>query len=151
MYIFKFSLLAMMCLACKPKMNAIPKDSHDKNSETINTGLIAISRNSGDSGPDVTDVIIYCIAGTICLAVAKWLKKACKRRLAAVQNNVGANVGAPAPQPQVQPVPTAPVAAAVPMPMNIPALPAPTYSVVYRAGHGREEACITEDKMQQYR
>ena len=151
MYIFKFSLLAMICLACKPKMNAIPKgshDSHDKNSETINTGLIAISRNSGDSGPDVTDVIIYCIAGTICLAVVKWLKKACKRRLAAVQN-VGANVGAPAPQPQ--PVPTAPVAVAAPMPMSLPALPAPTYSVVYRAGHGREEACITEDKMQQYR
>ena len=156
MFVFKFSLLAMICLACKPKMNAIPKgshDSHDKNSETINTGLIAISRNSGDSGPDVTDVIIYCIAGTICLAVVKWLKKACKRRLAAVQNNVGnvgANVGAPAPQPQ--PVPTAPVAVAAPMPMSLPALPAPSYSVVYRAaGHGREEACITEDKMQQYR
>ena len=147
MYIFKFSLLAMICLACKPKMNAIPKDSHDHNSETINTGLIAISRNSGDAGPDVTDVIIYCIAGTLCLAVAKWLKKACNRRLAAVQNNVGAL----APQPQVQPVPTAHVAAAPPMPLNIPALPAPTYSVVYRAGHGREEACITEDKMQQYR
>ena len=151
MYIFKFSLLAMMTMACKPKMNAVPntvpKDSHDHNSETINTGLIAISRNSGDAGPDVTDVIIYCIAGTLCLAVAKWLKKACNRRLAAVQNNVGA----PAPQPQVQPVPTAPVAVAAPMPMNLPALPAPTYSVVYRAGHGREEACITEDKMQQYR
>ena len=151
MYICKFSLLVMMTMACKPKMNAVPntvpKDSHDHNSETINTGLIAISRNSGDAGPDVTDVIIYCIAGTICLAVAKWLKKACNRRLAAVQNNVGA----PAPQPQVQPVPTAPFAAAPPMPLNIPALPAPTYSVVYRAGHGREEACITEDKMQQYR
>ena len=149
MYIFcaTLSLLATMTISCKPKMNAVPQDSHDHNSETINTGLIAISRNSGDAGPDVTDVIIYCIAGTLCLAVAKWLKKACNRRLAAVQTNVGAT----APQPPVQPLPTVPQAPAVAMPLNIPALPAPTYSVVYRAGHGREEACITEDKMQQYR
>ena len=126
---------------------AVPQDSHDHNSETINTGLIAISKNSGDGGPDVTDVIIYCIAGILCLSVAKWIKKACNRRLTAVQTSAGVT----APQPPAQPLPTAPQVPAVAMPLNIPALPAPTYSVVYRAGHGREEASISEDVMQKFR
>ena len=142
------SLLTTVTPACKPRVQRdVPQDSHDHNSETINTGLIAISKNSGDGGIDVTDVIIYCIAGILCLSVAKWLKKACNRRLNAVQTSVGAT----APQPPVQPLPPIPQAPAIAMPLNIPALPAPTYSVVYRSGHGREEACITEDKMQQYR
>ena len=141
-------LLTTMTPACKPRMQrAVPQDSHDHNSETINTGLIAISKNSGDGGPDVTDVIIYCIAGILCLSVAKWLKKACNRHLTAVQTNVGAT----APQPPAQPLPAVAQAPAVAMPLNIPALPAPTYSVVYRAGHGREEASITEDSMQKFR
>ena len=142
------SLLTTVNQACKPRMHrAVPEDSHNHNSETINTGLIAISKNSGDGGIDVTDMIIYFIAGILCLSVAKWLKKACNRRLTAVQTNVGAT----APQPPAQPLPTVPQAPAVAMPLNIPALPAPTYSVVYRAGHGREEASITEDSMQKYR
>ena len=139
--------------ACKPRMQrAVPDDSHDKNSETINTGLIAISRNSSDSGLDVTDVVVYCIAGILCLSVMKWLRKTCNRRLAAIQTG-GATPTAP---PQAaQPMPAVPQAQApaVAMPVNLPALPAPTYSVVYRAGHhGREEtASISEDVMQKFR
>ena len=129
------SLLTTVNQPCKPRMHrAVPEDSHDHNSETINTGLIAISKNSGDGGIDVTDVIIYCIAGILCLSVVKWLRKTCNRRLAAIQ-----------------PLPAVAQAPAVAMPLNIPALPAPTYFVVYRAGHGREEASITEDTMQKYR
>ena len=133
--------------ACKPRMQrAVPEDSHDKNSETINTGLIAISRNSSDSGLDVTDVIIYCIAGILCLSVIKWLRKTCNRRLAAIQTGATPT----APQAPAQPLPA--VAPPVAMPVNLPALPAPTYSVVYRAGHGREEAAsISEDVMQKFR
>ena len=129
--------------ACKPRMQrAVPEDSHDKNSETINTGLIAISRNSSDSGLDVTDVIIYCIA------VIKWLRKTCNRRLAAIQTG-GATPTAPQ---AAQPLPAVAQAPPVAMPVNLPALPAPTYSVVYRAGHGREEAAsISEDVMQKFR
>ena len=142
------SLLTTVNQACKPRMHrAVPEDSHDHNSETINTGLIAISKNSGDGGIDVTDVIIYCIAGILCLSVVKWLRKTCNRRLAAIQT--GATPMAP--QPPAQPLPAVPQAPAVAMPLNIPALPAPTYSVVYRAGQGREEASITEDSMQKYR
>ena len=139
--------------ACKPRMQrAVPDDSHDKNSETINTGLIAISRNSSDSGLDVTDVVVYCIAGILCLSVMKWLRKTCNRRLAAIQTG-GATPTAP---PQAaQPMPAVAQAQAPPavaMPVNLPALPPPTYSVVYRAGHGREEtASISEDVMQKFR
>ena len=135
--------------ACKPRMQrAVPEDSHDKNSETINTGLIAISRNSSDSGLDVTDVIIYCIAGILCLSVIKWLRKTCNRRLAAIQTGATPT----APQAPAQPLPAVAQAPPVAMPVNLPALPAPTYSVVYRAGHGREEAAsISEDVMQKFR
>ena len=136
--------------ACKPRMQrAVPEDSHDKNSETINTGLIAISRNSSDSGLDVTDIVVYCIAGILCLSVMKWLRKTCNRRLAAIQTG-GATPTAP---PQAaQPLPAVAQAPPVAMPVNLPALPAPTYSVVYRAGHGREEAAsISEDVMQKFR
>ena len=150
-------LILMMALttvqvnqACKPRMQrAVPDDSHDKNSETINTGLIAISRNSSDSGLDVTDVVVYCIAGILCLSVMKWLRKTCNRRLAAIQTG-GATPTAP---PQAaQPMPAVAQAPPVAMPVNLPALPAPTYSVVYRAGHGREEtASISEDVMQKFR
>ena len=134
--------------ACKPRMQrAVPEDSHDKNSETINTGLIAISRNSSDSGLDVTDVIIYCIAGILCLSVIKWLRKTCNRRLAAIQTGATPT----APQAPAQPLPAVAQAQPVAMPVNLPALPAPTYSVVYRAGHGREEASISEDVMQKFR
>ena len=142
-------LLTTMTPACKPRMPraAVPQDSHNHNSETINTGLIAISKNSGDGGPDVTDVIIYIIAGILCLSVAKWIKKACNRRLNAVQTSTGVT----APQPPVQPLPPAPQVPAIPMPLSVPALPQPTYSVVYRSGHGREEATIIEDSMQKFR
>ena len=148
------SLLTTVNQACKPRMHrAVPEDSHDHNSETINTGLIAISKNSGDGGIDVTDVIIYCIAGILCLSVIKWLRKTCNRRLAAIQTG-GATPTAP---PQAaQPLPAVAQAPPVAMPVNLPALPAPmpapTYSVVYRAGHGREEtASISEDVMQKFR
>ena len=80
----------------------------------------------------------------------KWLRKTCNRRLAAIQTG-GATPTAP---PQAaQPMPAvAQAPPAVAMPVNLPALPPPTYSVVYRAGHGREEtASISEDVMQKFR
>ena len=138
---------------CKPRMprSPLPADSHDHNSETVNAGLINISKNSGD-GPDATDVIIYIICGILCIMVVKWIKKACNRRLSQVQNLAPAS--APAPQQPVQPMPSAPQiqAPAIQMqPLSVPALPQPAYSVVFRPGHGREEATIVEDSMQKYR
>ena len=149
--ILMMTLTTVQVNACKPRMQrAVPDDSHDKNSETINTGLIAISRNSSDSGLDVTDVVVYCIAGILCLSVMKWLRKICNRRLASIQTG-GATPTAP-PQAAQPAVAQAQAPPAVAMPVNLPALPPPTYSVVYRTNHGREEtASISEDVMQKFR
>ena len=61
---------------CKPRMprSPLPADSHDPNSETVNAGLINISKNSAD-GPDATDVIIYIICGILCIMVCEMDKE----------------------------------------------------------------------------
>ena len=120
---------------------------NEHNSETVNAGLINISKNSGD-GLDPTDIVIYIICAIVVMMVIKWIKKACNRRLSQLQGL------APAHQQPLPPMPSAPQAQppAIQMqPLSVPALPRPAYSVVFRPGHNPEEATIIEDSMQKYR
>ena len=137
---------------CKPRQpRATSGDEHS--SDTVNVGLMNMSKNSGD-GLDATDIVIYIICAIVVFMVFKWIKKCVNRKLSRAQ------ALAPAPQ-QPLPMPSTPPVqpqAIQFQPLSVPALPQPTaklespaYRVVYRPGSICEEAAVVEDSMQKYR
>ena len=137
---------------CKPRQpRATSGDEHS--SDTVNVGLMNMSKNSGD-GLDATDIVIYVICAIVVFMVFKWIKKCINRKLSQAQALV------PAPQQPLPPMPTAPPAqpqAIQFQPLSVPALPQPKhletpgYRVIYRPGSISEEPTVVEDSMQKYR
>ena len=137
-----------MCKHRQPR--ATSGDEH--NSETVNVGLMNMSKNSGD-GLDATDIVIYVICAITVFMVFKWIKKCINRKLSQAQALV------PAPQQPMPPMPTAPPAqpqAIQFQPLSVPALPQPKhletpgYRVIHRPGSISEEPTVEEDSMQKY-
>ena len=137
---------------CKPR-HVRDTSGDDHNSETVNVGLMNMSKNSGD-GLDATDIVIYVICAIVVFMVFKWIKKCINRKLSQAQALV------PAPQQPLPPMPTTPPVqpkAIQFQPLSVPALPqpkqldSPAYRVVYRPGSICEEAAVVEDSMQKYR
>ena len=82
---------------CKPRVpRATSGDEHS--SDTVNVGLMNMSKNSGD-GLDATDIVIYVICAITVFMVFKWIKKCINRKLSQAQALV------PAPQQPLPPMP----------------------------------------------
>ena len=83
---------------CKPRQpRATSGDEHS--SDTVNVGLMNMSKNSGD-GLDATDIVIYVICAIVVFMVFKWIKKCINGKLSQAQALV------PAPQQPLPPIPT---------------------------------------------
>ena len=68
---------------CKPRVpRATSGDEHS--SDTVNVGLMNMSKNSGD-GLDATDIVIYIICAIVVFMVFKWIKKCVNRKLSHAQ------------------------------------------------------------------
>ena len=68
---------------CKPRVpRATSGDEHS--SDTVNVGLMNMSKNSGD-GLDATDIVIYVICAIVVFIVFKWIKKCVNRKLSQPQ------------------------------------------------------------------
>ena len=140
---------------CKPRQ-VRDTSGDDYNSETVNVGLMNMSKNSGDS-LDAMDIVTYVICAITVIMVLKWIKKCFNRKMSQAQALV------PATHQAMPPMPTAPPALpAQPQPihfqqLSVPALPQPKhletpgYRVIYRPGSISEEPTVVEDTMQKYR
>ena len=86
---------------CKLRVPRATISGNEHNSETVNVGLMNMSKNSGD-GLDATDIVIYIICAIVVMMLIKWIKKCVNRKLSQAQ------ALAPAPQQPLPPMPSAP-------------------------------------------
>ena len=68
---------------CKPRQ-VRDTSGDDYNSETVNVGLMNMSKNSGDS-LDAMDIVTYVICAITVIMVLKWIKKCFNRKMSQAQ------------------------------------------------------------------